>query len=159
MRFEHPEWIWLALLTAALAAVLVFAWQRRRQRALSDLGSTGMLERLTNMDLSGAPLRRASLVAPALGLAGLALAGPQWGAQEREEQTRALSVVLALDISESMWAEDVRPSRLEQERLEARRLATELDNSVLAIQGPPGSGKTYMGSCGMRPHLALVVIN
>ncbi|MEE8550136.1 MAG: VWA domain-containing protein [Gemmatimonadota bacterium] len=133
MRFEHPEWIWLALLTAALAAVLVFAWQRRRQRALSDLGSTGMLERLTNMDLSGAPLRRASLVAPALGLAGLALAGPQWGAQEREEQTRALSVVLALDISESMWAEDVRPSRLEQERLEARRLATELEGHRVGL--------------------------
>ncbi len=41
----------------------------------------------------------------------------------------------------------------------AKRLVGELDNSVLAIQGPPGSGKTYMGSCGMRPHLALVVIN
>lgn len=126
MRFEQPDWLWVALTGTLVGLGLVYLWYRRRQRAVTALGSTGMLERLTRVDLRGSPARRALLVAGVLGLMGLALANPQWGTEEVEEQTRALSVVLALDVSESMWAEDARPNRLERERLEARRLVTEL---------------------------------
>ncbi len=140
MRIEYAAWIWIGLLAAALAAAVVYVWQRRRRAALDALGSSGMLERLTRIDLSGAPLRRGALIAAALALLGLALAGPQWGAQEVEEQTRALSVVLALDISESMWAEDVRPNRLERERLAGRRLVTELAGHRIGLVAFAGSG-------------------
>ncbi len=114
------------MLAAAAGGVLVYVWHRRRRMAQDALGSSGMLERLTRIDLTGSPHRRGVLVTAALGLMGFAMAGPQWGAQEVEEQARALSVVLALDISESMWAEDLRPNRLERQRLESRRLVNEL---------------------------------
>lgn len=120
-------------MAAAIAAVLVFAWHRRRRAALDALGSSGMLERLTEVDLGGSPLRRGTLVAASVAIMGLALAGPQWGAEEVEHQTRALSVVLALDISDSMWAEDVTPNRLERERLEGRRLVTELAGQRIGL--------------------------
>ena len=126
MRFEHPEWLWLSAVAAVLGVALIYLWYRRRSEALARLGSAGMLERLTQIDLSGAPVRRAALIGLGLGLLGLAVAGPQWGAQEVEEQTRSLNIVLAVDISESLWAEDVRPNRLERARLEGRRLVTEL---------------------------------
>lgn len=140
MRFEQPDWLWTALIGAALGLLLVYLWHRRRTAALSALGSTGMLERLTRIDLTGAPARRAALISATLGLCGLALANPQWGTEEVEEQTRALNVVLALDISESMWAEDVRPNRLERERLEARRLITELAGHRLGLVAFAGAG-------------------
>ncbi len=126
MRLEDPVWVWIAVLVALLGVALVYLWQRRRRAAQDALGSSGMLERLTHIDLTGSPHRRGALIAAALGLLGLAMAGPQWGAQEVEEQTRALAVVLALDVSESMWAEDVRPNRLERQRLESSRLVNEL---------------------------------
>ncbi|MEE8520105.1 MAG: VWA domain-containing protein [Gemmatimonadota bacterium] len=126
MRFEYPAWIWASVIGAMLGIVLLTAWYHKRRRALDLLGSMGMLERLTRIDLPGSPARRGTLIATTLALLGLALAGPQWGAQEVEQQTRALSVVLAVDISESLWAEDVRPNRLERARLEGRRLVTEL---------------------------------
>lgn len=139
MRVEYGAWIWIGLLAALAGVGLVYAWYRRRRRALDALGSSGMLERLTKLDLTGSPYRRAALIAAALALMGLALAGPQWGAQEVEEQTRGLSVVLALDISESMWAEDTRPNRLERERLEARRLVTELVGHRIGLVAFAGS--------------------
>ncbi|UCC73668.1 MAG: VWA domain-containing protein [Gemmatimonadota bacterium] len=133
MRLEYAAWVWIGLLAAAAGVGLVYLWNRRRRAALDSLGSSGMLERLTRVDLTGSPYRRAALIGTSLALMGLALAGPQWGAQEVEEQTRALSIILALDISESMWAEDVRPNRLERERLEARRLVTELAGHRIGV--------------------------
>jgi Ca-activated chloride channel family protein len=139
VRLEYAAWVWFGLLAAASGVALVYLWYRRRRGALDALGSSGMLERLTRVDLTGSPYRRAALIAAALALMGLALAGPQWGAQEVEEQTRALSIVLALDISESMWAEDARPNRLERERLEARRLVTELAGHRIGLIAFAGS--------------------
>ncbi len=133
MKFEFPVLIWASVFGVAVAIGLVYVWYRRRRRALDLLGSSGMLERLTRIDLPGSPHRRGALIAAALGLMGLALAGPQWGAQEVEQQTRSLSIVLAVDISESLWAEDVRPNRLERARLEGRRLVTELDGHRIGL--------------------------
>ncbi len=140
MRFEHAEWIWIALIATAIGAALVYLWSRRRRRAVSALGSAGMLERLTPVDLSGAAPRRAGLIAGALGILGLALAGPQWGAQQFEEQTRALSVVIVADVSESMWAQDLQPSRLERQRLAARRLVSELEGHRVGLVAFAGEG-------------------
>lgn len=139
MRLESAAWLWIGALAAALSVALVFLWHLRRRRALDELGSSGMLERLTDVDLSGAPHRRGALAAAAAALLGLALAGPQWGAQQVEEQTRALSVVMALDISESMWAEDVPPSRFERVRLEGRRLVNELQGHRVGLVAFAGS--------------------
>ncbi|UCC47697.1 MAG: VWA domain-containing protein [Gemmatimonadota bacterium] len=140
MRFEYSGWIWAGLAAAALVVALVYLWHLRRRSALDALGSSGMLERLTRIDLSGSPYRRGALVAAALALAGLAMAGPQWGAQEVEEQTRALDVVVALDISESMWAEDVRPNRFERQRLAGWRLVTELAGHRIGLVAFAGAG-------------------
>ncbi len=153
MRLEYAAWVWLGIFAAGIGVALVYMWHRQRRSALDALGSSGMLERLTCIDLTGSPYRRAALIAAALALMGLALAGPQWGAQEVEEQTRALSVILALDISESMWAEDIRPNRLERERLEARRLVTELAEHRIGLVAYAGAA--YMLSPLTVDHGAL----
>jgi len=139
MRLEHFTWLWIGLAFAGLATVVLYLWHRSRSRAVDALGSSGLLERLTQADLSGSPLRRGILVVGAVLLLALALAGPQWGAQEVEEQSRSLRVVLAVDVSESMWAEDVQPNRLERARLEARRLVNELAGNRLGLVAFAGS--------------------
>lgn len=142
MRFEHPEWLWLSIVAGAAGIALIYLWYRKRREALARLGSAGMLERLTRIDLGGAPVRRAVLIGLALALLGLAVAGPQWGAQEVEQQARSLSIILAVDISESLWAEDVRPNRLERARLEGRRLVTELAGHRVGLVAFAGAAYT-----------------
>jgi Ca-activated chloride channel family protein len=72
-----------------------------------------------------------------LGLVGLgsvlALAGPRWGRTEIRTESRALSLVFALDISRSMLAEDVQPNRLQRAVRESRRLIQDLEGDRLGL--------------------------
>ncbi|MBI4513482.1 MAG: VWA domain-containing protein [Gemmatimonadetes bacterium] len=133
MGLEHPELVWTiaALLLASVA--VVWRWRARRGAAVRALGSPGLLQRLSRADLAGCAGRRALLVAGAGAAIGFALAGPQWGVRIVEAETRGLEGVLVLDISASMLARDVLPSRLERERTETRRLLRELPGDRVGL--------------------------
>jgi Ca-activated chloride channel family protein len=67
-------------------------------------------------------------------LSAVALAGPRWGEERIQAETRGLNLVLAVDISRSMLAEDVGgASRLARALREARRLAQDLDGDRLGL--------------------------
>jgi len=81
--------------------------------------------------------------APALGLsaslAAVALSGPRWGEERIVTETRGLNLVLAIDISRSMLAEDAKPSRLGRALREARRLVQDLDGDRLGLSAFAGT--------------------
>ena len=72
-----------------------------------------------------------------LGLAALAsvvaLAGPRWGTRVVETEAKGLNLVIAVDISRSMLAEDVNPSRLGRAKREARRLVHDLSGDRIGL--------------------------
>ena len=80
---------------------------------------------------------------PALGLAAalaaIALSGPRWGEERIVTETRGLNLVLAVDISRSMLAEDAAPSRLARALREARRLVQDLDGDRLGLTAFAGT--------------------
>jgi len=69
----------------------------------------------------------------------VALAGPRWGEEQIVAETRGLSLVMAIDISRSMLAEDASPSRLRRALREARRLVQDLDGDRLGLIAFAGS--------------------
>ncbi len=87
--------------------------------------------------------RRVGRLTPlALGLAAfaasVALAGPRWGRRTVRTESKALDLVLVMDISRSMLAEDVTPSRLGRARREARRLVHDLAGDRIGLIGFAG---------------------
>ncbi len=90
-----------------------------------------------SIDLERAARRVGRLTPLALGLAGfaagIALAGPRWGRRTVRTESKALDLVLAIDISRSMLAEDVTPSRLGRAQREARRLVHDLEGDRLGL--------------------------
>jgi Ca-activated chloride channel family protein len=127
MMFDSPVLLLLApVLGAAIGAVALVARRRRIARAAA-----------WSEDLA-ARARASNRWAPVLlGLAGLAagvgIAGPRGGRETVQTKAQALSVVLAMDISRSMLAEDTRPSRLKRAAREARRLIQDLEQDRLGI--------------------------
>ena len=127
MTFDAPLLLFLAPLVAL--AVGFGAWLGRRRRIrLARRWSPG-LGRLARARGGWAP---AVLGVVAL-LGTVGLAGPRAGRKEIRTETRALSLVLAMDISRSMLAEDVTPNRLERASREARRLIQDLEGDRLGL--------------------------
>lgn len=131
-HLPHPAVTWLnptyawALALVPLAALLLAwaAWQRRR--ALARFGAVDMVARLAERV---SPRRRrykgVLLIAGLLCLA-VALVGPRYGTQLREVEREGIDLVVALDVSLSMQAEDVAPSRLARAKNEIKKLLDDL---------------------------------
>ena len=118
--FSELNWLHLLWLTPLLAVFLAAcAWRRRH--ALARLGGLdGVRPALA--------LLRAVCVLAAVTLIVLALAGPQWGEERQEVRQQGRDVVFLLDVSRSMLATDVKPSRLE-------RAKADIADSLPALAG------------------------
>jgi Ca-activated chloride channel family protein len=127
MTFDAPMLLFLAPL---LALAFGFgAWLARRQRIrLARRWSPSLGQRARSRG-GWAP----AIVGVSTLLAAIALAGPRAGRTEVRTATRALSLVFAVDISRSMLAEDVAPSRLQRAAREARRLIQDLEGDRLGL--------------------------
>lgn len=119
---------WLRFLApfVALGAALLFVYAARsREKALARFGDPDMVRRLRD----GAPAAwravRAVCAVLALGLLVLAASRPQGRARTDVIARRGIDIVVCLDVSKSMLARDVRPSRIERARNELRRLLEE----------------------------------
>lgn len=128
MRFAAP--LALAAILLAPLALLIFAiFERRAKERLARAGDIELLSAMAGIGPdrgSGKRWVQASLLAGALALIAVALARPQFGARTELRKARGMDVVLALDLSKSMLAQDVSPSRLGRARLEIEALLGQL---------------------------------
>jgi Ca-activated chloride channel homolog len=127
MMFDTPL---LLLLAPLVGLALGFAaWLGRGRRIRLARRWSPALGRLARARGRWAPL--------VIGLVGMlatvALAGPRWGQTEVRTESRALSLVFAVDISRSMLAEDAAPSRLQRAVRESRRLIQDLEGDRLGL--------------------------
>ena len=122
MTFANPNMLWLLLVVPP--ALLGFFWWAgcTRQRLLTQFIQARLLPTLT----VGISARRQKIRAGCLVLAVvcliLALARPQWGFDWQEMKLRGLDIVVAVDTSKSMLAEDIAPNRLARAKLAALEL-------------------------------------
>jgi len=127
MTFDSPLVLFLAPVLAVAFACA--AWLARRRRVQLARRWSPSLGRIARARGGWAP----ALIGVAALLAGVGLAGPRSGRTEVKTETRALSLVFAIDISRSMLAEDVAPSRLQRASREARRLIQDLEGDRLGM--------------------------
>ena len=133
MTFDAPVVLALAPLIGG-AVWFAAAWARRVRIRRAALWSH---ETVRQAVAAGRLGPTALAVAAFLGV--VALAGPRWGEERIVAETRGLSVVLAVDISRSMLAEDATPSRLRRAVREARRLVQDLDGDRIGLIAFAGS--------------------
>jgi Ca-activated chloride channel family protein len=130
VTWRDDDLLWLLLLVPALS-VLPFLAARLRTRATARFGSVA--GQLTVGRPGALRIARAVLLLSTITLAILALAGPRYGSRTRLLRQRGLDLVIALDFSKSMLAQDVTPSRIERAKAELQGLIQGLDGDRVGI--------------------------
>src|SRR5207245_1851043 len=131
-RFAAPEYLWLLLGIPVLIGLFVVSFHRRR-RALEMFGDLRLVRRLSTSASLERRVIKASLVVTATLFLILALARPQWGAGLETVARRGVDVIVAVDTSTSMLAEDAKPNRLTQARAAVSSFIDELRGDRIGL--------------------------
>ena len=132
MTFGNPQF--LLLLAAVPVSLALVSWAFvARKRSLARFGDPVLLRRLTVGANTSGRLARSILTILALGLIVVAIARPQWGETEQIVERHGVQLMVALDISRSMLAEDVKPNRLTRAKLEAADLMQQLHGDEVGL--------------------------
>jgi Ca-activated chloride channel homolog len=131
------NWGAQSVLWGLLALPLLGLWLlwllRRREAGLRLLAAEPALARMLPGRRPGRRRLRLLLVLLAAALLLIALARPQWGFHWREVKRRGLDIMVVLDTSKSMLAEDVRPNRLQQAKWGVRDLVRGLSSDRVGL--------------------------
>ena len=127
-RFEEPTYLYLLLLLPLLVAFYLYSNFRRR-KAIRKFGDPALMAQLMPDVSKYRPDVKFWLVFAAIGLFAVLLARPQFGSKLETVKRQGVEVMIALDISNSMLAQDVQPSRLEK----AKRLVDRMENDKVGM--------------------------
>lgn len=131
-RWDRPQWLpWMLAGPALIALFLAdLAW---RNRAIRRYAGAATAARMVPGVSTWRPTARFLLLRHALSLAVIALAGPQFGSHPVEVKAKGIDLVLAVDVSNSMECEDLRPSRMEAARRAIEQLIQRMRGDRLGI--------------------------
>ena len=142
-RFANPQYLWLLVVLPLFTALFWLAAHRRRKR-LERFGHPAILKELTPEVSTGRVTLRFILFSLALLCLILAAARPQFGSKLREEKTRGIEMMLTVDVSNSMLAEDFEPNRLERTKYAIGKLFEGLQQDRVGLVVFAGEPKVQL---------------
>lgn len=142
-RFEHPEFLYGLLLLPVLTGIYFYHRWRRKIR-LKRYGDLSLLQSLMPGVSVFRPGIKFVLRLLAFGILVLCLAGPQFGSRLEEVKRKGIEMVIALDVSNSMLAEDLSPNRLERAKQAINRLVDRMNEDNIGLIVFAGNAYTQL---------------
>ena len=139
MDWLHPTFVWGL---AAVPVVIGLYWwaARRREAARERFGDTGLVQQLAPAVRPWRRTLKAVLVTAAVAALAVSLIGPRFGTELRTVERRGVDLVVAMDVSSSMKAQDVAPSRLRRAKKEVREMVGTLAGDRVGLVLFAGEG-------------------
>jgi Ca-activated chloride channel family protein len=132
IRFAHLSFLYLLALIPVFTVLLVMflVWRRK---ALARFGEFHLIHRLIPEFSTGRLIFKFVLLMIACSFLVLALADPQTGSKMEKVDRKGIDIMIALDVSNSMLAEDIRPGRLERAKQAISKLIDRLEGDRIGI--------------------------
>lgn len=131
-RFESPAYLWL-LWSIPVLAIIRFVCYKLRRKKLLRFGEMSLVNRLMPNVSKIRPSVKFWLSVAALALMIVMLAKPQMGSKISHEERNGIETIIAMDISNSMLAEDVVPSRLQKSKMLVENLVDHFTNDKIGL--------------------------
>ncbi len=132
MKFANPEYFYLLIIIPVLLAIYIYSNYRKRER-LKLYGNVELLKSLMPDVSNIRPGIKFILTLLAATLLIVALARPQFGSKKETLTRQGIETVIALDISNSMLAEDISPNRLEKAKKIISQLIDKFENDKVGL--------------------------
>jgi len=131
-QFAHPGLLYL-LLVIPIIIILFWLSARRKKRLLKDFGDQSIIQDLMPDYSKSRPILKLVFLLIALAFFVLGLAGPEFGTKLQQKKHRGVEIIIALDVSNSMMAEDIQPSRLERAKQAISKMVDNLENDRIGL--------------------------
>ncbi len=142
-RFAAPGWLWVALAVVVGASAAMLWAVRARRLAIERFGDPEFVRALRDGVPAGWRATRGVMTVLALAAVTLAIARPQGSARTDVVARRGIDIVVCLDVSKSMLARDVVPSRIQRARNELQRLLQEEPGDRIGVVVFAGATMSY----------------
>ncbi|MCV9932041.1 VWA domain-containing protein [Flavobacterium sp. LS1R47] len=138
MELDEKKYLYLLILLPILACIFFFNmyWKRKKQREFGDLE---LVKKLTPEHSVFKPFLKLGVILLALATLILGLVNPKIGTKMETVKREGIDIVFAVDVSKSMLAEDVAPSRLEKSKQLVSQIVNQLGNDRIGIVAYAGS--------------------
>lgn len=131
-RFEDPQYLYLLVLVVLLALIRLITYRNQKKR-LRKFGDPELLRQLMPDVSRWRPGVKFWLLEAALALLIVMLARPQFGSRISEEKRAGIETIICMDISNSMRARDVEPSRLDRAKMMVENMVDRFTNDKIGL--------------------------
>jgi len=131
-RFGNPEYL-TALVLIPILIILYIIFRIKRKKAIQEFGNPELLEPLMPNASSARLSWKFSIILLSLIFLIIGIARPQFGAKLQKIKRQGVEIIIALDVSNSMMAEDIQPNRLERAKRAISRLTERLTNDKIGL--------------------------
>jgi len=131
-KFGFPEYLYLLALVPVVLLIYLYGI-KRKERMLKRFGDLQLVRKLSKTMSPRRQVVKAMILISAISLLLLALARPQFGTRVETVTREGQDIFVALDVSLSMLAEDIRPSRLEKAKREISQLIERLEGDRIGL--------------------------
>lgn len=138
MELDEKKYLYLLLLLPLLVLVFLYNlyWKRKKQR---EFGSIEMVKKLSPESSTFKPTFKLAVILLALATLILALVNPKMGTKMETVKREGIDIVFAIDVSKSMLAEDIAPSRLEKSKQIVSQIINQLGSDRIGIVAYAGN--------------------
>ncbi len=131
-RFAHPELLYLLIVIPLLIVFYVVA-VRRKKKAIAEFGNPELLKPLMPLLSFRRGTWKFTMVLLALLFVIIGVAGPQFGSKLQQVKKKGVELMIALDVSNSMLAQDIKPNRLEKAKMAIARMVEKLSDDKIGL--------------------------
>lgn len=131
-RFAHPELLYL-LIVIPLLIVFYVVMVGKKKKAIAEFGNPELLKPLMPLLSFKRGAWKFVMLLLALVFVILGVAGPQFGSKLQQVKKKGVELMIALDVSNSMMAQDIKPSRLEKAKMAISRMVEKLSNDKVGL--------------------------
>ena len=142
MQFAHSIWLLAGVAACGILALSFYHFQKKSTAALHKFASGHLLEKLTQGVSPKKRMIKRVILVLAVAAIFVALARPQMGFQWKEVKRKGIDILIAVDTSKSMLAEDVKPNRLERSKFGIMDFVSKLEGDRVGLL--PFAGTAFL---------------